>query len=325
MKVFRHLEEVPPNFGPTVVSIGNFDGVHRAHQSVLREVIARARQIGGHAMAMTFDPHPTRILRPDHSLKLIMPTPIKLRYLEQTGVDGVLLLPFTRDLSMMTPRAFVEEILVNKLHAVEVHEGYNFHFGHKASGNAEVLTELGREFGFDVVTYPEMTLRKEKVSSSEVRRLIDEGNLSRARHLLGRPFSIHSTPGRGRSYGHKYTVPTINLSRYDELVPKNGVYITRTKIGRNEDCFDSITNVGVRPTFGPDSFAIESHLLNFHPIELQAETPLELIFLKWVRPEMKFDSPEALKQQIARDVTRARSFFAHLKKLAISPQPSALS
>jgi riboflavin kinase/FMN adenylyltransferase len=314
MKVFRHLEEVPESIGPTVVSIGNFDGVHRAHQAVLREVLSRARQLGGNSIAVTFDPHPTRILRPDQAPKLITPTPIKLKLLEQTGVDGVLLLPFTRDLSMMTPRQFAEEILVNRLHAVEVHEGYNFRFGHKASGNAEVLAELGREFGFEVVTYPEMTLRKEKVSSSEVRRLLAGGNASKARHLLGRAFSIHSTPGRGRGYGHKYTVPTINLSRYDELAPKDGVYVTRTRIG--DECFDSVTNVGVRPTFGPESFAIESHLLNFHPIDLQAETPIELIFLKWIRPEMKFDAVEALRDQIARDVKRARRFFAHLKNVS---------
>lgn len=312
MQVFRHLEEVPDNFGPTVVSIGNFDGVHRAHQTVLREIVTRARQLGGHAMAMTFDPHPTRILRPDQDLKLISPTAIKLRLLEETGIDGVLLLPFSRDLSMMTPRAFVEEILVNKLHAKEVHEGYNFHFGHKASGTPQVLSDLGRELGFEVVTYPEMSLRKEKVSSSEVRRLIREGNVSKARHLLGRVFSVYSTPGRGRGYGHKYTVPTINLSRYDELIPKNGVYITRSRIG--DECFDSVTNVGVRPTFGPDSFAVESHLLNFHPIELQAETPVELMFLKWMRPEMKFESVDALREQIARDVHRARRFFHHLEK-----------
>ncbi len=312
MQVFRHLEEVPDNFGPTVVSIGNFDGVHRAHQTVLREIVTRARQLGGHAMAMTFDPHPTRILRPDQDLKLISPTAIKLRLLEETGIDGVLLLPFSRDLSMMTPRSFVEEILVNKLHAKEVHEGYNFHFGHKASGTPQVLSDLGRELGFEVVTYPEMSLRKEKVSSSEVRRLIREGNVSKARHLLGRVFSVYSTPGRGRGYGHKYTVPTINLSRYDELIPKNGVYITRSRIG--DECFDSVTNVGVRPTFGPDSFAIESHLLNFHPIELQAETPVELMFLKWMRPEMKFESVDALREQIARDVHRARRFFHHLEK-----------
>jgi len=312
MQVFRHLEEVPENFGPTVVSIGNFDGVHRAHQSVLREVVGRARQLRGHAMAMTFDPHPTHILRPDRNLKLISPTPVKLQLLEQTGIDGVLLLPFSRDLSMMSPREFVEEILVNKLHAKEVHEGYNFHFGHKAAGNAHVLAELGQEFGFDVVTYPEMTLRKEKVSSTEVRRLIAEGNVSKARHLLGRVFSIHSTPGRGRGYGHKYTVPTINLSRYDDLVPKNGVYITRSRIG--DVCFDSVTNVGVRPTFGPESFAIESHMLNFHPIELQAETPVELFFLKWIRPEMKFPTVDDLRAQIAKDVHKARRFFHHLEK-----------
>jgi len=312
MQVFRHLEEVPDNFGPTVVSIGNFDGVHRAHQAVLKEVVAEARRIRGHAMVMTFDPHPTRILRPDKELKLISPAPIKLKLLEQASIDGVLLLPFTRDLSMMQPREFVEEILVNKLHAKEVHEGYNFHFGHKAAGNAQVLTELGREFGFEVVTYPEMTLRKEKVSSTEVRRLISEGNVSKARHLLGRVFSIHSNPGRGRGYGHKYTVPTVNLSRYDELVPKNGVYITRSRIG--DECFDSVTNVGVRPTFGPDSFAIESHLLNFHPISLQADTPVELMFLKWIRPEMKFPSVDDLRVQIAKDVQKARRFFHHLEQ-----------
>jgi riboflavin kinase / FMN adenylyltransferase len=310
MQVFRHLEEVPENFGPTVVSVGNFDGVHRAHQTVLREIVNRARQLGGHAMAMTFDPHPTRILRPDKELKLISPTPIKLKLLEETGIDGVLLLPFSRDLSMMEPREFVEEILVNKLHAKEVHEGYNFHFGHKAAGNAQVLVELGREFGFDVVTYPEMKLRGEKVSSSEVRRLIVEGNVSKARHLLGRVFAIYSTPGRGRGYGHKYTVPTINLSRYDELIPNNGVYITRSRIGN--ECFDSVTNVGVRPTFGADSFAIESHLLNFHPIELQAGTPVELMFLKRIRPEMKFPSVDDLRAQIAKDVHKARRFFHHL-------------
>ena len=156
-----------------------------------------------------------------------------------------------------------------------------------------------------------MKIRGAAVSSSQIRKLIQSGEVSRVRHLIGRVFSIHSTPGRGRGYGHKYTVPTINLSRYDELIPQNGVYITRSKIG--EECFDSVTNVGVRPTFGPDSFAIESHLLNFHPIELTAETPVELSFLKHLRPEMKFPSVEELREQIARDVHRARRYFQLLK------------
>ena len=300
------------DFGPSLVSIGNFDGIHRAHETVLHEVLNRARAEGAKALAVTFDPHPTHILRPDKELKLLTPLPVKLRLFEATGVDGVLVLPFSRDLSMMSPREFVEQILVDRLKVSEVHEGYNFHFGHKAAGNVDVLREFGREFGFEVVVYPEMTLRGEKVSSTDIRRLVREGKVSKARHLLGRVFSIHSTPGRGRGYGHKYTVPTINLSRYDELIPRDGVYITRSKIG--DACFDSVTNVGVRPTFGADSFAIESHMLNFHPIELTAETPVELAFLEWIRPEMKFPSTDALRDQIAKDVHKARRFFQHLKR-----------
>jgi riboflavin kinase/FMN adenylyltransferase len=138
------------------------------------------------------------------------------------------------------------------------------------------------------------------------------GRISRARHLLGRPFSILSTAGRGRGYGSKYTVPTINLSRYEELVPADGVYITRTRVG--QECFDSVTNVGNRPTFGSESFAIETHLLNFHPIELTPETAVEIHFFERLRDEIKFPSIEALREQIARDVKKARRYF-HLLKL----------
>ena len=139
-----------------------------------------------------------------------------------------------------------------------------------------------------------------------------EGNVSRARALLGRPFSIFSNPGRGRGYGHKYTVPTVNLARYDELVPADGVYITWLRI--NDECFEAVTNVGNRPTFGAESFAIESHILNFHPIALLPETQLELIFLKRLRAEIKFPSVDALREQIAKDVHKARRYF-HLKSV----------
>src|SRR5947199_999773 len=142
--------------------------------------------------------------------------------------------------------------------------------------------------GFKVVTYPEMKVRGESVSSSHIRKLLDHGRVSLARHLLGRPFTILSTPGRGRGYGSKYTVPTINLSRYEELVPKDGVYITRTRVGK--ECFDSVTNVGNRPTFEVESFAIETHLLNFHPIELTPETEVEICFYQRLRGELKFPS-----------------------------------
>lgn len=307
MQVFHKLEEVPADYGPTLVSVGNFDGVHRAHAHVLREIVRRAHAQRARAMAVMFEPHPVHILRPDSGLKLLTPAAEKLRLVETTGLDAVLLLPFTRDLSLMTPHQFAEKILKKKLRAREVHEGYNFRFGHKAAGTVDTLREFGRALGFEVHVYPEVRLRGEPVSSSHIRKLLSEGRVSRARHLLGRPFSILSTPGRGRGYGSKYTVPTINLSRYAELVPKDGVYITRTRVG--QECFDSVTNVGNRPTFGSESFAIEAHLLNFHPLELTAETEVKIHFLDRLRDEIKFPSIEALREQIAKDVKKARRYF----------------
>ena len=307
MQVYRKLEEVPADLGPTIVSVGNFDGVHRAHQEVVRRMTERAHSIGGRAIIVTFDPHPLRILRPDVAPKLLTPLAVKLELLRQTQVDAVLVLPFTRDLSLMTAHDFARQVLADTLHAREAHEGYNFHFGHKAQGNVTTLGALGEEMGFAAVVYPEQSLRGHHVSSSVIRGLLLAGEVSQARALLGRPFSIVSNPGRGRGYGHKYTVPTINLSRYDELVPADGVYITWLRVGR--ECFEAVTNVGNRPTFGPDSFAIESHLLNFHPIELPAQTELELSFLKRLRSEIKFPSVEALREQIAKDVHKARRYF----------------
>ncbi len=147
MQVFHKLDDVPADFGPALVSVGNFDGVHRAHAHVLREIVSRARTGGGKAVAVTFEPHPTRILRPEAGLKLLTPTPEKLRLLEGTGIDAVLLLPFGRDLSLMTPRQFAERILKKKLHAREVHEGFNFRFGHKAAGDMNMLAEFGQRDG----------------------------------------------------------------------------------------------------------------------------------------------------------------------------------
>jgi riboflavin kinase/FMN adenylyltransferase len=311
MKIFHQLADIPVNFGPTLVSVGNYDGVHRAHADVLKNIVRRAGEQGAKAVAVTFEPHSVRILRPDSGLKLLTPTPEKLRLLEATGIDAVLLLPFARDLSLMEPEEFARRILAEGLHAREVHEGFNFRFGHKGGGTVETLSELGRDMGFGVTTYPEMKLRGESVSSSRIRRLLTEGKLRKARHLLGRPFSILSTPGRGRGYGSKYTVPTINLSRYEELVPKDGVYITRTRVAR--ECFDSVTNVGNRPTFGAELFAIETHLLNFHPIDLTPETEVEIHFLDRLRDEIKFPSVDALREQIARDVRKARRYFHLLK------------
>lgn len=316
MLIFRHLSEIPDHFGPTVVSVGNFDGVHRAHTRVLRELVARARDNNAKSVAITFEPHPVRILRPDAGLKLITPATEKLRLLEDSGIDATLQLPFTRDMSLLSPREFAQQVLCNRLGAVEVHEGYNFHFGHKASGNVKTLADLGKELGFELVVYPEMTVRGESVSSTRIRDLVRAGEVGRVRSLLGRSFGITSTAGRGRGYGSKYTVPTINLARYEELVPADGVYITRTRVDR--ECFDSVTNVGTRPTFGAESFAIETHLLNFHPLELTAETEVEIYFLARLRDEIKFASVEALREQIGKDIGKATRYLRLLQSGSLS-------
>jgi riboflavin kinase/FMN adenylyltransferase len=159
-----------------------------------------------------------------------------------------------------------------------------------------------------------MQLRNDPVSSSRIRQLIAEGDVGRARFLLGRPFSIVGTPASGRGYGSRYTVPTINLAHYAELVPGKGVYVTCTRVG--DEQFESVTNVGTRPTFDGESFAIETHLLNFHPISLDQQTEVEITFLKWLRPEVKWPNPEALKHQIGKDVGRAKRFFALGKALS---------
>jgi riboflavin kinase / FMN adenylyltransferase len=308
MRIFRSLEELPQGYGPSVVSVGNFDGVHCGHHQVLKEVVRRARETGGQAVAVTFEPHPLRVLRPQIAPKLITPPDLKEKMLSQAGLDALLVIPFTLEFSMTTPAGFARDILAGKLRAAEVHEGENFHFGHKAEGTTVRLSELGRQFGFAVKAYPVMMLRGSPVSSSHIRELIAAGKVSRARHLLGRVFSITGSPASGRGYGHKYTVPTVNLAPYQELVPGHGVYVTRTRV--DGETFNSVTNVGNRPTFGADSFAIETHLLDFHPIDINPGSSVEISFLQFRRPEIKFPSVEALREQIGKDVRRTQRYFA---------------
>jgi riboflavin kinase/FMN adenylyltransferase len=161
MDIYRKIDELPRELGATVISVGNFDGVHRAHRLVIREIVQRARELRATSMVVTFFPHPVRILRPDAAPRLITPLDVKLRLLSETGIDAALVLPFTRDLSLLSPRDFARDILVGALHTREVHEGYNFRFGHKAHGNVDQLKEFGRELGFDVKIYPEMVARHE--------------------------------------------------------------------------------------------------------------------------------------------------------------------
>jgi riboflavin kinase / FMN adenylyltransferase len=308
VRIFQSLDEIPKDFGRAVVTVGNYDGIHLAHQAILRAVIRRARELDASSVLVTFDPHPARILKPHGGPPLITPMGRKLELLAELGLDAVAVVPFTRDLSMMTAFEFADQVLFSRMHAVEVHEGFNFHFGHNQEGNESRLEDFGKKLGFTVVSHPAMKWGAMVISSSNVRALVLGGKVETARHLLGRAFSIDSSPGRGHGIGRKYTVPTINLARYDELSPAWGVYVTRMRINGEE--FEAVTNVGNRPTFGGESFAIESYILrDFHPLELSSDTRIRLTFLHRLREEKKFESVDALKAQILRDAARAERYF----------------
>ncbi len=312
MKIFHGLEKVPGDFGPSVVTIGNFDGVHCGHRSVIRQVVRRAQERGAQAVLVTLQPHPRNVLRPEQPLRLITSLEQKLDLLRTTELDAVVLLPFTEDLSRMSAKDFCVEVLQRTLSAVEIHEGADFRFGAGGEAGMQALTALGQQYGFTTEIFSPLTMRGAPVSSSRIRGLISEGDVSTARHLLGRPFAVDSTPARGRGYGSRYAVPTINLAQTSLLLPGNGVYVTELQVGTGAEAkhFEGVTNVGNRPTFGEDSFAVETFLFRFAPIDLQESTPLRLSFLKRLREERRWPSAEALKAQIGKDAATAERWFS---------------
>ena len=326
MRIFRQLGEIPPEFGEVVATIGNFDGVHCGHQLVIARVRARADELGLRSIAVTFDPHPARALRPMEPRPLITPLAVKLDLLAATGLDAALVLPFDEALARMSGRGFAREVLRERLRVAELHEGENFRFGFGAEADLSALVAMGAELGFAVRSYAPERLLGGIVSSSRIRGLIADGSVSAARRLLGRPFAVESHPAPGRGYGTRYTVPTINLAPYAELLPDNGVYVTemRVGVGAQMRVFEAVTNVGNRPTFGADSFTVESYLLGYdplgdaacEPLALDEVTPLRLAFLKFLRGEQRWPSPEALKAQIGRDVARAQRYFTLRRRLA---------
>jgi riboflavin kinase/FMN adenylyltransferase len=306
--VYRSLEEIPARFGPSVAAIGNFDGVHRGHQQILASVIAEARERNARAVALTFDPHPEQVLRPGKAPPLLTPMEERLRLLAGTGLDAVVVLPFNKLLAHLSPHEFVRRVLVEAIGVRGLHEGGNFRFGYRAAAGVKELADFGVEFGFTVQVHPAVRVHGLEVSSSAVRELVATGDMKRARWMLGRPFEVRSSQARGRGVGTRLLVPTVNLAPYEGLMPAFGVYVTRLTIG-GDRCFQAVTNVGNRPTFEGVGFGVETHILDFEPVDLNEETPLQLEFLLRLRPETTWPSPEALKAQILKDVARAKHYF----------------
>jgi riboflavin kinase / FMN adenylyltransferase len=303
MKVVSSLADpdVPPS---SVLSIGNFDGLHLGHRQILATVVQRARELGVKSVAMTFAPHPVRFLAPARSPKLISTLDQKIRLIESAGIDLLFLVHFDDAFSKLQPSAFVKQYLVEGLRARAVCVGSNFNFGYKQQGTVETLKEFTGHF--QVIEVPAVRVRGTLASSSRVRHLISVGLVSRACRLLGRWVELEGELVGGAGRGRSVTVPTLNLKPENELIPSIGVYITRISLD-GRPFMDSVTNIGVRPTFGEKDVTIETFVLN-EPVPADA-TMARLDFLQRLRDEMKFESPEALRTQIMKDVERAQKFF----------------
>jgi len=319
MRVFRSPAEVPPGFGPSIVTIGNFDGVHAGHRQIMRRVVELAREKRCVPTVLTFDPHPAKVLAPDRAPRLLMTMEQRLRGMEAEGIEGVLVIPFSAEFARLTPEAFVENDLVKALHIRMVLVGDDFRFGYKQTGTLDTLRELGRQFGFTLEPVQGIERRGRRVSSTMIRTLVVEGRVSRACRLLGSPFALYGRVVKGQGIGSRETVPTLNLETANEVLPRTGVYVTRTweaRPGSNKNrIWNSITNEGFRPTFAGEGLTVERFLLD----RLEGETPdyIEVGFLRFVREERKFETAEALKSQILRDITVAKRVHRRMAKYLV--------
>ncbi|HWB83739.1 MAG TPA: bifunctional riboflavin kinase/FAD synthetase [Bryobacteraceae bacterium] len=312
MHVYRSLEAVPAGFGPSALTIGNFDGVHVGHRRILRRLKELAREHGWKTAVLTFDPHPTRVVAPKSAPKLLTTPERRAELMAEEGIDQVLILPFTHEIARLSPKEFVTQLLVDRLGVRAVLVGENFRFGHRQSGDTRVLAELGKQYGFETEIVPVLSCRGLVASSSQVRELIQSGRVSMAARLLLRPYAVEGEVVHGHGIGSRQTVPTLNLHTAAETLPAGGVYLTRTQDLESERRWNSITNIGYRPTFGEsDQLSIETFLLD----PLEGETPhrIRLEFLRRVRDERKFESSEALRAQILRDVHTAQTYFRRVK------------
>ncbi|MDQ6664885.1 MAG: bifunctional riboflavin kinase/FAD synthetase [Acidobacteriota bacterium] len=307
MQIFRKLEDIPPDFGPCVITIGNFDGLHAGHRQIMRRVAQIARERVLKPSVLTFDPHPTKVVAPARAPKLITTVELRCPLMREDGIEQVLILPFDLSIASWTPEQFVKNLLVDRLGVRVVLVGADFRFGHHQAGDTRLLAALGERFGFRTELIEPVNVRGERVSSSLIRRMVQEGRVARACRLLTRPFAISGNVVAGHGIGSKQTVPTLNLAPDSELLPRNGVYITRTAELDGSRAWQSITNVGYRPTFDGDALTIETFLLE--PLTGESPKQIRVDFLWRVRDERKFESPEALKSQILKDVGRARVYF----------------
>ncbi|GAA2272976.1 bifunctional riboflavin kinase/FAD synthetase [Kitasatospora cystarginea] len=308
MQRWRGLEEVPGDWGRSVVTIGSFDGVHRGHQLIIGRTVERARELGVRTVVVTFDPHPSEVVRPGSHPPLLAPQPRRAELMAELGVDAVLVLPFTPEFSKETPEAFVQQVLVDALRARLVIEGPNFRFGHKAAGSVELLAELGRKADFEVEVV-DLKVRGaagdgEPFSSTLVRRLISEGDMTGAAEVLGRPHRVEGVVVRGAQRGRELGFPTANVETVPHsAIPADGVYAGWLTAGGER--MPAAISVGTNPTFDGTLRTVEAYAIDRIGLDLYG-LHVAVDFLAYLRGMEKFDSIEALLDRMADDVKRAR-------------------
>jgi len=319
MKVFNRLEDFSGNFPKPIATIGNFDGVHLGHQTLIRDLVGRAEKVGGTPTVITFHPHPLQVLAPNNAPRLIQTLEQKLATVERFGIQLAIVIPFTREFAQIRAHDFAVNILWNLLHLHEVYVGPNFAFGHRREGSFNLLKEIGEEKGFIVGKIHQVQFRGSRVSSTAVRQALISGQAAVARRLLGRPFSLEGTVVHGDRIGGKIQFPTANVDTINELSPRKGVYITRVPL--DDKKYPAVTNIGTRPTVtGADGEAettIETYILDFEDNLYGRNLTIE--FLARLRDELRFPDMEALAKQISRDVQQTRRYFRYVEKISMCP------
>lgn len=308
MKVLVGLEEVRERFVHPVLTIGNFDGVHLGHQALFAQAVDLAQQAGGTSLAMTFEPHPMRVLRPAVNLPLITPLVQKIRLIERSGIDILVCVRFDQDFARLSADDFVDKLLWGRLRVAEVVVGYDFAFGRKGLGDADLLAAKGRHLGFEVHMVGPVLVDGRPVSSTRVRQTVSDCDLAGARRLLGRHYQVAGTVIQGRGRGASLLgFPTANLKATDELLPGGGVYAVLVEF-LDGQLLPGVTNLGSNPTFDDGGLNLETHLIDFAG-DLYGER-LVLHFVQRLRPERRFSSPQELAEQIGRDVQQGREVLA---------------
>ncbi len=309
MKIFNHLDKISKPFKNAVVTIGNFDGIHIGHQALFHEVIEKADAIGGTSVAMTFEPHPMRILKQNNRPPLITIYQQKEELIQRTGIDVMICVPFTKAFASLSAREFIEDLLIQKIGMKAIVVGKDYSFGKNREGNLQALKAFAEEMHFDVIVADWIKMSKnypDKISSTRIRELVMAGQMEKAQKMLGRHYQIRGTVVAGRDRGAKLLgIPTANINLHDELCPKTGIYAVTVECRGQQ--YNGVANIGYSPTFNENEFTVEVHILDFN-YNIYNEK-IRVNFIQRIRDEIKFSNISELIEQIQKDIATAREIF----------------